>query len=277
MNLVALKTFLAIVEVGHLNRAAELLNITQSTVNARLNGLEQALGQKLFHRRKSGAVLTSAGFRFERYAQLMTDLWRQAQQETALPAAIETVCNIGCHPDLWPVTGQQIFEQVKLSEANIATSVWPGDQQELERWLKNGLIDMALCYTSSLRDSWTAYSLAEDKLIQVSTRPRSLMRWDAGYIYVDSGEEFRRSHAAAYPDGDTPTVIFGSSVWALEYLLKTEGSAYLPERLVLPHINNETLFPVVGAVEFSRAVYLVVNDVSRQKWSWFSTMLNNLN
>ena len=36
MNLYEIRTFLAIVETGQLNRAAEQLNVTQSTVTARL-------------------------------------------------------------------------------------------------------------------------------------------------------------------------------------------------------------------------------------------------
>ena len=128
MNLASLKTFLAIVESGNLNRAAEMLHVTHSTVNARLNTLEEELGQSLFHRRKSGAELTAAGFRFERYAQLMNDLWRQAQQETALPADINSVCNLGCHPDLWQGWGEVLFSESMEAESDIATSAWPGEQ-----------------------------------------------------------------------------------------------------------------------------------------------------
>ena len=67
MNLSEIQTFNAVVSTGNLNKAAEVLHVTQSTVYARLNNLEQELGQVLFHRKKSGAELTPAGFRFEKY------------------------------------------------------------------------------------------------------------------------------------------------------------------------------------------------------------------
>ena len=85
MNLSTLQTFLAIVETGSLVRASERIHVTQSTVTTRLKALEEELGQTLFHRQKSGARLTAAGARFKRYAEAMTDLWRQARQETSLP------------------------------------------------------------------------------------------------------------------------------------------------------------------------------------------------
>ena len=57
MHLAALQTFLAIVETGSLVRASQRLNVTQSTVTARLKGLEAELGQTLLYRQKSGAQI----------------------------------------------------------------------------------------------------------------------------------------------------------------------------------------------------------------------------
>jgi DNA-binding transcriptional LysR family regulator len=47
MNLANLETFLKIVETGSLVRASEALNVTQSTVTARMKSLEDELGQTL--------------------------------------------------------------------------------------------------------------------------------------------------------------------------------------------------------------------------------------
>ena len=267
MHLTGIQTFLAIVETGNLVRAAERLHVTQSTVTARLNTLETEIGQQLFHRRKSGAELTSAGFKFERYAQLMTDLWRQAKQETSLPEALSAVCNIGCHADLWQGVGERLMQHLSDSEPQMAMSAWMGGQSELVRWLSSGLIDVAICYSPVVRENWVLHTLTDDRLIQVATVKRALMRWDPGYIYVDHGEEFRKHHAATYPDGDTPAVTFGSPIWALEYLLKRGGSAYLPARLVAGHLGAGLLFPVEGAREFQRSVYLVAEaTVSSSDW-----------
>ncbi len=276
MNLSALQTFLAIIDTGNLNRAAERLNVTQSTVTARLNGLELELGQTLFMRRKSGAELTSAGFKFQRYAQLMSDLWRQARQETSLPSDIEAVFNLGCLFDLWPGLGRTLFEAIRVSHPRVALSTWPADQSDIERWLGSGLIDAAVCTTPVLRESWTAHELPGDRLVQVSSRPRELMRWDPAYIYVDFGEEFRRQHAAAYPDGDAATTVLGSAQWGLEHLMRCGGSAYLPERLVQEHIVAGRLHLVPDAAVFQRACYLVVNARAAEQWPWLDDRIAEL-
>ena len=58
MDIGLARTFLAIADAGNFVKAAERLNITQSTVSARVKLLESLLGQALFVRSKSGAQLT---------------------------------------------------------------------------------------------------------------------------------------------------------------------------------------------------------------------------
>ena len=82
MDGTVLRTFVEVVDCGSLIAAARRLNVTQSTVTARINSLEREIGQKLIHRNKSGTELTSAGFKFQRYAEVMLQLWRQARFET---------------------------------------------------------------------------------------------------------------------------------------------------------------------------------------------------
>lgn len=276
MNQQALHTFLAILETRNLNHAAERLYVTQSTVSARLNALEQELGQALFHRKKSGAVLTSAGFKFERYARLMTELWRQAKQETALPQTVNYVCNFGCHPDIWSNLGKTFFQKVRDCQPKAALSIWQGEQENLTRWLSTGLVDVALCYSPGVKENWQPQVLDRERLILVSTVKRPLMRWDPVYVYVDYGDDFRRDHAAAYPDGDTPMTVFSSPGWALDYLHRNGGSGYLPERLVCGEIENRRLFVVDKAPEFYRNIYLVSNISITSRWSWFKSLVDGL-
>ena len=101
MNIALARTFLEILEAGNLNRAAERLHVTQSTVTMRINALEEQLGQRLLVRNKSGVGLTNAGFKFRRYAEMLVQIWHQAQQEIALPAPFEGTLNIGFEVDLW--------------------------------------------------------------------------------------------------------------------------------------------------------------------------------
>ena len=276
MNLTELRTFLAIVETGSLIRASERLNVTQSTVTARLKGLEAELGQTLLHRQKSGALLTSAGIKFKRYAEAMTELWRQARQETSLPAGVESVCNIGCHIDLWPRLGQRLFTEVFRDHPTTALSAWPGHQLLLEEWFATGLIEAALTYRPSTRENHTTHRLREERLILVSTNPDAPLRFDPGYVYVDLGEDFGRGHAAAYADASVAKTSFGCAVWALDHLLENGGTAYLPERLAAAHLEAGILHRIVAGPVFARTAFLVTNDATAASWPWLEDLIERL-
>ena len=122
MNLAPLQTFLAILETGSLVRAAERLNVTQSTVTARLKALEDDLGQVLINRLKSGATPTAAGLRLRRYAETMLGLWGQARHEAALPRTVGTICNLAADPDLWPGLGNRVMDAILDADPGAAQS-----------------------------------------------------------------------------------------------------------------------------------------------------------
>ncbi len=268
MNLSALQTFLAILETGSLARASERLHIGQSTVTARLQKLEEEIGQSLFHRHKSGVMLTASGLKFRRYAEAMIDLWQQARQETSMPEGIRSVCNLGCDLDLWPAVGQQLLAGIHREYPDSALSAWPGKQDELDQWLATGLIDLALTHAPIARDGTSVRELFSESLILVSTRADAPIRFDPGYVYVDAGEDFGRRHAAAYTDAGIARVSFGCSTWALDFLLERGGSAYLPEQIAAPQIEAGRLFRLPEGPVFQRNTYLVSNDTAARDWPW---------
>src|SRR5690242_8132711 len=61
MNLADLKAFLAVAELGSVNRAAAKLNLTQPAVSRRVQGLEAALGVTLLDRSSKPPKLTTEG------------------------------------------------------------------------------------------------------------------------------------------------------------------------------------------------------------------------
>ncbi|MEM7424950.1 MAG: LysR family transcriptional regulator [Pseudomonadota bacterium] len=276
MNIVGLRTFLTIVDRGSLVRAAEHLNVTQSTVTARLKALEEELGQQLVLRQKTGVVLTPAGANFKRYAQTMVDLWHQAKQETSLPDGIRAVCNLGCDPDLWPRLGRPLAAAIRRDHEEVALSVRPGDETQLEQWLGAGLVDVVLTYRPSSGEGQSSHHVMDEKLIVCSSLEDGPLRFDPRYIYVDAGEEFGRRHTAAYTDAGIAKVSFTSAVWALDHLLERGGSAYLPERLAEEHLRAKRLFKLKNAPVFSRSVYLVTNDGPGEDWPWLPDLAKSI-
>ncbi|MEP3630300.1 MAG: LysR family transcriptional regulator [Hyphomicrobiales bacterium] len=275
MQLNELRTFLAIIETGSLIKASEQLNVTQSTVTARLKSLEAEIGQSLINRQKSGVSLTAAGVRFQRYASTITNLWRQARQETSLPDALSSVCNIGCHPDLWPALGQEVFNYIRKEVPQVALSIWQGSSKDMRGWLDDGLVDFAITHSPSVAQEQEIVRSIDDQLILVSTEKDSPITFDPKYFFVEAGEAFGREHAATFADANTSRISFGSATLGLEYLLSEGGSAYLPLRLARPYIDKGEIHILEAAPTFERGAYLIVNKTAAKAWPWLENCLIN--
>lgn len=276
MNIVSLQTFLAIVDTGNLVRASQKMNVTQSTVTARLKAMEDEIGQVLLIRQKSGTKLTPAGTKLVRYARIMTGLWQQAKFETSLPSGLDAVCTFGCDRELWHGPGRRFFYDILSERPEIALSVRQGSGQDLENWLIEGSVDLILTYEAVAHGNQTVHMLPAERLALYSDRPDTPLVGDLDYIFVDHGADFRRMHAESYHDADVARINFDSSWWALQFILDNRGSAYLPEALADRFVRHRQIFPVADAPVYTRKKCLVVNDAAAQNWNWFQGLVDRL-
>src|SRR5262245_10458446 len=84
MDIILARTFLMATETGSFIETARRMNVTQSTVSARVKSLEDLLGRPLFERSKTGAELTTAGEQFQKHALALVRVWQHAQLEVGL-------------------------------------------------------------------------------------------------------------------------------------------------------------------------------------------------
>ena len=77
------------------------MNITQSTVSARIRVLEELFGRPLFERSKNGASLTGAGEQFQKHALALVRLWQHAQLEVGFSGPYRDHLAVGAQATLW--------------------------------------------------------------------------------------------------------------------------------------------------------------------------------
>lgn len=275
MNIDLARTFLEILETGNFNRAAERLEVTQSTVSMRVKALEDELGRPLFVRSKSGTELTAAGVQFRRYATTLVRVWEQARQEIALPPGFRTVLNVGGQFSLWDRLLVQWIPWMRTALPDVALRAEVGLSDGLMRQLVEGLLDIGVMYNPQSRPGLHTEKLLEERLIMVSTRRRDVADWDDGYVFVDWGPEFRQGHGQAFPDLKTPAVSVGLGVLGLQHILSCGGSGYFPMRAVRSYLAAGRLFQVEGAPDFRRPAWLVYS-ADENRADWFATALEGL-
>ena len=254
MDIELARTFVEIVSTGSFIRAADRLNVAQTTVSARVRLLEQQLGRPLFVRNKAGATLTPAGEQFLRFAPSFVQLWQRARQQVAVPAGHRTVLTVGSEVSLWQPLLLEWVRMMRRTHADIALRVHVDVPQDLITHVASGLVDIAIMYAPHHRPGLEVDLLFEEELVLVTTDLNTYQAGDPNYIYVEWGPDFALHHAASYPDS-MPSMVANLGPLALNYILLDGGSGYFRMHAIQPHLKSGKLHLVPGAPRFSFPVY----------------------
>ncbi|MCB2099592.1 MAG: LysR family transcriptional regulator [Rhodobacterales bacterium] len=251
------RTFLAIVETGTFNRAAEQINVTQSTVSTRVRTLESLLGQPVFQRSKAGATLTPAGAQFRRYAENLVRTWQQARQEVGLSARFDGLLAVGGQFTLWDRLMVRWIPWMRAAVPDLAIRAEVGLSEGLMRMLLDGQIDIAVLYTPHNRPGFVIEELLDEQLVLVATDPASRAPHADDYVYVDWGPEFQISHGTAFSGLEATSLWISHGPLGLQHILGNGGAGYFPRRLVRSHVEAGRLFILKDRPSFSRPAYMV--------------------
>lgn len=255
MDITLVRTFLAIAEHGNFVRAAAQLNVTQSTVSARIKLLEDMLGRPLFRRSKAGATITPAGTRFRPFAEKLVQTWEHARQEVGLPADFAHILTVGAEFTLWERLLVRWIPWIRNAIPDVAIRTDVGSSDYLMRQLLDGLLDVAVTYTPRHRTGLVIEPLMEEELILVATASDPGRPDGESYIYVDWGPEFRLEHTRAFPELGAPVIAVSYGPLALQHMLQNGGCAYLPRRMVRPMLESGRLVARPDLPSFRRPSY----------------------
>ena len=257
MDLEQVRTFREVVECGSFVRAAQSLNVTQSTVSARIKELEIQLGQALFVRRKSGVTLTTAGKRFQPHAVTFLRVLQQARQDIALPAEMRAVLNIGGQFSLWDRILLQWMGRFRTARPDVALRAEVGTPESLMRHLADGLLDFVVMYAPEARPGFQIEKLLDESLVMVATRRDHGGSSAEDYVFVDWGPDFGAWHADQFPRYTAPGMHVSLGALGLRHILAQGGAGYFPERVVAGEVAAGTLFPVRAAPQFVRPAHVI--------------------
>lgn len=145
MNLDLFRSLLSITEHGSLNRAAEQLRVSQSTLTRQMQALEGEVGGKLLERTTSGVALTAAGHVLvEKIKPVLTQVDEALEAVRRLNKGQSEQIRIGylmsaaaeyLHPALLSL--KKTHPQVKAKLHDLT----PGEQIA---WLRRGELDVAI-------------------------------------------------------------------------------------------------------------------------------------
>lgn len=256
MDIDQARTFLAITAHGSFLEASRQLHLTQSTVSARIQRLEEELGTRLFVRNRSGASLTPAGRRFLEYAKRLVLTADQARDDVGLPEHYRASLRIGGRIALWEGFLPQWVGWMRRRASDVVIHSDIGFEEDLMRSLIEGNLDIGLMYTPRHSPGLIVEHLFDETLVLVSSRPNDTGPGD-DYVYIEWGPGFYAQHAQNYPDLERPSQIANIGWLGIQLILENGGSCFLPARMAASFISAGRLHRVPGAPKYIHPAYMV--------------------
>jgi DNA-binding transcriptional LysR family regulator len=145
IDLVQLRTFVAVAEEQHLTRAAERIHISLSSASAHIRGVEDALGTQLFVRTKRSLVLTRAGeMLFKRAKALLNEAALLQSFSMELRGQVEGTLVVGATSE--PSAGRMGKIAVELQSRHplVSLDLRARPSSGLQQGLKNGELDIGM-------------------------------------------------------------------------------------------------------------------------------------
>lgn len=181
---------LAAIDAGSITAAAELLGYTQSGLSYTVKMLEAEMGFPLLHRSRAGVMPTAE---CQRILPLLRDIQRRedALEQTAadirgLLTGEVSVAAFACISRFWLPEVLRAFED---KYPNITVNLLEGGQEDTDRWLKEGAVDIAF----SSRQSDSSYEwidLQEDDILCILPQTHPLAGLEEMPISLLENEPF---------------------------------------------------------------------------------------
>jgi DNA-binding transcriptional LysR family regulator len=141
------RAFVAIGELGSLTRAALFLDSNQSLLSRQLNALERECGARLFNRTGRGVELSETGARlFPQVKALLADAERLENEIRGEAREPSGRVVLGLLPSIGlPLVGR-LFAHMRQQFASVSLKVLEGSSGQVEEWLADARVDIAILY-----------------------------------------------------------------------------------------------------------------------------------
>lgn len=145
MEIRVLRYFLAVVREEGINRAAEVLHITQPTLSRQLSQLEDEVGVKLFHRGAKKITLTNEGILLRRRAEEILALVDRTEQELVeQDELVEGRIVIGGGELAAMQELPEIIQSFREKYPLVTFDIFTGNADLVKEQMEKGLIDIGV-------------------------------------------------------------------------------------------------------------------------------------
>lgn len=167
-----LRALHAVSETGSFRRAAERLGITQPSLSAQIQGLEETLGCRLIERGGRGATLTPDGREAEMRAQAILDA--VGALHNAVTGGGAGTVRLGVSPTIGPYLLPRAVADMRGSRSPIRLYIREAPPRTLTRELGEGVHDLILTHLPVTEAALVSEELFRERLLLILARDHPL-------------------------------------------------------------------------------------------------------
>lgn len=253
-------TFLDLAESRSFHRTADRMGLTQSTVSARIAGLEAALDTRLFTRSRAGADLTTEGLKFAPHARALRHAYAEAARSVTPTGEAALAFRIGIQNDLAAGRLGEWVTGFRRALPDVAFYIEPDYSAQMCRDLSSGVLDFAVLYTPHTDPDLHFTSLGEvrhhliaadaDRMADIA--PQAMVR--ANYAPA-----FAAAQAQALPAMAEAPLAAGQAAAVAALLDSLGGAAWLPDHAAQPLVATGRFRRVADAPVIGQPVFAAVH------------------
>lgn len=254
MELIALRTFQAVVEEGGILAASRKLNTVQSNVTGRIRRLEDELGAELFFRKGRGLELAPSGRVLLDYARRMLQLERQTANAIRQVGESVGELRIGSMETFAALHLPNALKAVRASHPRVEVRVYTDTTSTLTEKVLDHKLDCAFVAGPVIHPDLHFEELVVEELVQVhaaGTDPvlLPLIMFREGCAYRTRAIAWQRKQGHAISDA----MEFGTLDGILGCIAVGLGWTLMPRRVVeqSAHVADlvvETITPDIALV-----------------------------
>lgn len=172
MDLKQLEYFVRVAELGSFTKAAQALDVAQPALSRQVRLLEVELRQNLLLRNGRGANPTEAGALLLAHARGILHQVARAREELGrVRGALAGRVAIGLPPSVSRVLAVPLMRAFRQQLPQVSASISEGLSVNMQEWLVNGRLDIAVLYNAQPAPGLEISPLHEEDLVLVQARP----------------------------------------------------------------------------------------------------------
>jgi LysR family transcriptional regulator, flagellar master operon regulator len=260
MQIELLDTFLDLAETRSFHRTAERLAVTQSTVSARLQVLETALGSRLFTRSRAGTELTTEGARFEAHARTLRHEWNEAKLRIQVPQQGAHLVRVGIQNDLATQFLGEWVAGFRAAFPDTAFYIEPDYSNQMCADLLTGVHDFAVMFAPKPHPDLHFENLGNVAYRMISSETDQLAQVNpATFIFAHFSPAFEHLHRQMTPQLSGAPISVGQSASVVNLLQTMGGAGYVLDRAAEVLIAGGRFKAVVDAPALGQPIYAAMH------------------